>query len=587
MTETNNETELFTGTKRRFELVLKALEILAAHPEGMNKDELYAAVAAARIPRPEELEPVGVGKQPRFRLHIGWGTSDAVRAGWLTKDGEGWWRMTPEGLEAIRHFTDPISFRDEALRRANERGISAGGQQRLSEALAEILRMYCDARSNAPFAGNHPVVTAFQRLAQMLQLAAPVSAHPSLRVKASAGQGNWARVPWVAIMDERETVTTQSGVYCVFLFREDCSGVYLTLNQGVTRPQEELGAQRGKAALRERAGELRARLRALARSGFQLDDEVDLRSHQGLGAVYEVSTIAYKLYETDEIPSDEELIRDIDALVNSYEAILEVTRPEPPVTLAEVHAQFSSALREAHVSFGSRHEWLVRSFLASVLTKPFVILTGLSGSGKKQIALKFGEWLGQERLLMVPVRPDWTGPESLFGYPDILRNPDSQGRHAWSVPPALAFMLKAARDPSRPYLLVLDEMNLAHVERYFADFLSAVESGQDVLPDLTEVAGDWRGGALESDRLSIPKNLLVVGTVNVDETTYMFSPKVLDRANTLEFRVATDDLSQTPAKPTVATAASRGLAQALLAAATDDSWQESHPSPHLAEFVDR
>src|SRR5207249_12166374 len=55
--------------------------------------------------------------------------------------------------------------------------------------------------------------------------------------------------------------------------------------------------------------------------------------------------------------------------------------------------------------------------------------------------------------------------------------------------------------------------------------------------------------------------------------------------NTLEFRVATDDLAQTPAKPTVATAASRALAQAILAAATDDSWQESHPSPHLSEFV--
>jgi 5-methylcytosine-specific restriction protein B len=65
----------------------------------------------------------------------------------------------------------------------------------------------------------------------------------------------------------------------------------------------------------------------------------------------------------------------------------------------------------------------------------------------------------------------------------------------------------------------------------------------------------------------------------------MFSPKVLDRANTLEFRVATDDLAQTPAKPTVARAASRALTQALLAAATDDSWQESHPSPQLSEFV--
>src|ERR1700693_1930307 len=144
MTETTGEIDVFTGTKRRYELVLKALEILATHPEGMNKDELYGAVAAARIPRLEEQQLVGASKQPRFRLHIGWGTSDAVRAGWLTKDGEGWWRMTPEGLEAIRLFTDPLSFRDEARHRATERGISAAGQQGLSEILAEILLTYCE-----------------------------------------------------------------------------------------------------------------------------------------------------------------------------------------------------------------------------------------------------------------------------------------------------------------------------------------------------------------------------------------------------------------------------------------------------------
>ena len=122
---------------------------------------------------------------------------------------------------------------------------------------------------------------------------------------------------------------------------------------------------------------------------------------------------------------------------------------------------------------------VVASFVAALAAKPFVILTGQSGSGKTQLAMRFGEWVGcdgreRPRSLVVPVRPDWTGPEYLFGYPDALRS--APGREVWAVPDALEFMLRAAAEPREPYLLVLDEMNLAHVERYFADFLSGVES---------------------------------------------------------------------------------------------------------------
>ena len=103
-------------------------------------------------------------------------------------------------------------------------------------------------------------------------------------------------------------------------------------------------------------------------------------------------------------------------------------------------------------------------------------------------------------------------------------------------------MLKAAQDRLHPHLLILDEMNLAHVERYFADFLSGMESRQPCLPNLVkDEDGCWRVSTMGPSRLPLPRNLWVIGTVNVDETTYMFSPKVLDRANVFEFRVSTDD----------------------------------------------
>jgi hypothetical protein len=112
----------------------------------------------------------------------------------------------------------------------------------------------------------------------------------------------------------------------------------------------------------------------------------------------------------------------------------------------------------------------------------------------------------------------------------------------------LEFLLRAAKDydqnksNAQPYFVILDEMNLAHVEYYFADFLSVLESGRNE---------GWTKESLRLERignLPLPPNLYIIGTVNIDETTYMFSPKVLDRAFTLEFREV--DFSNYPPKGT-------------------------------------
>lgn len=263
------------------------------------------------------------------------------------------------------------------------------------------------------------------------------------------------------------------------------------------------------------------------------------------------------------------------------------TQQVADVDVAEIVDSFSQALRSSFITFGAEHESLVRLFMLSLMAKPFVILTGLSGSGKTQIALKLGEWFGESQALIIPVRPDWTGPEFLLGYEDALRKPADDGRRAWSVPSALDFMLKAARDPGRPYLLILDEMNLAHVERYLADVLSGIESRAEVLPNLTLDNGSWLPDPLVP-RIAIPRNLFIVGTVNVDETTYLFSPKVLDRANTLEFRVdstAFPDDPSTARKPQPCSPGPRELVSGLLAIARNDEWHVEHPLADAMEVV--
>ena len=177
---------------------------------------------------------------------------------------------------------------------------------------------------------------------------------------------------------------------------------------------------------------------------------------------------------------------------------------------------------------------LIKRYVAALQTKPFVILSGLSGSGKTQLALAFAHVICDdlsEQLCFVSVGADWTNREPLLGYPNALKK-DQYEKPENGV---LDIILRAAENEDKPYFLVLDEMNLSYVERYFADFLSTMESDTEIafwtVPDKDVPMS-----------IKLPKNLFIIGTINVDETTYMFSPKVLDRANVIEFKVTEEDM---------------------------------------------
>ena len=164
--------------------------------------------------------------------------------------------------------------------------------------------------------------------------------------------------------------------------------------------------------------------------------------------------------------------------------------------------------------------------------KHFVLLSGLSGTGKTKLAELYAEaYHGinegeiNEYFLLVPVQPDWMDATGLIGYVNPL-----QQETTYETTSFLQFLHQALERPDHPHFVCLDEMNLARVEYYFAPFLSAMETEspivihqQDEPIDSVEPKLDW------------PKNLFIIGTVNMDETTHAFSDKVLDRAFTLEF----------------------------------------------------
>ena len=208
-------------------------------------------------------------------------------------------------------------------------------------------------------------------------------------------------------------------------------------------------------------------------------------------------------------------------------------------------------------------EMILRSFYASLRAKPFVIVTGLSGTGKTKLCELFAEAVCEKsdsQFIRIPVRPDWNDDRFMLGF----FNPLTERYH---YEPFLEFVMKASADDSNPYLVCLDEMNLAHVEYYFSAFLSGLESLDKTIPlhdfpsaqevenlkpnELDELCNRFKIDAsavekkknalktifqgLPPRKLKIPSNLFFTGTVNIDETTYQFSPKVLDRANVIEF----------------------------------------------------
>ena len=205
-----------------------------------------------------------------------------------------------------------------------------------------------------------------------------------------------------------------------------------------------------------------------------------------------------------------------------------------------------------------------RPYITAIKSKPFLLLAGISGTGKSRIVRELARacwdvnnederkvYLSQKprNFEMIQVKPNWHDSSELIGYVSRV-----SGTPMFVAGDFLKFIARAWEEPDVPYFLCLDEMNLAPVEQYFAEYLSVIESRKadadgniTTDPILKKSAEDWFRNLTNeltvsdgvrsrflNEGISIPQNLIVVGTVNMDETTFSFSRKVLDRAMTIE-----------------------------------------------------
>lgn len=247
--------------------------------------------------------------------------------------------------------------------------------------------------------------------------------------------------------------------------------------------------------------------------------------------------------------------------LSNFEYISYMDTQNTPYQVIEINNQANKKVRILNESKISSS---YRPYITAIKSKPFLLLAGISGTGKSRIVRELAKacWDKNSKeyqdprprnFEMVQVKPNWHDSSELIGYVSRIDGV------RYVVGPFLKFMVKAIQDPETPYFLCLDEMNLAPVEQYFAEYLSVVESRKrqedgtittDPIVDYSDTEeyqsliyqlfpddDDLRKAFLTEEggmRLSIPNNLIVIGTVNMDETTFSFSRKVLDRAMTIE-----------------------------------------------------
>lgn len=362
-------------------------------------------------------------------------------------------------------------------------------------------------------------------------------------VTGSVGQGNWASVPWIAIMNRKITVSTQRGYYIVYLFSEDMESIYLTLAQGITETSKD-------EMLRIKA-EMRGSIPA--NSKVKIDDHINLgESKKAKG--YALSTAAYIRYDVDQMPGENVILDDLRSMIKIYENYISLN--DRTIYDNSLNNSDEEIIREKSYEFLPTKDLInhvysyiqskgfyypkeeVINLYLSLKTKPFVILSGISGTGKTKMVQWFAESVGANekngQFTLIPVRPDWSDGSDLLGYVDIKGD--------FKEGPLTKAIKAAHKHPDLPYFVLLDEMNLARVEYYFSDILSVMESRR--LEDGKVVTSALLSEEVANEVITLPNNLFVIGTVNMDETTHPFSKKVLDRANTIEFnRVELDHLS--------------------------------------------
>jgi hypothetical protein len=333
-----------------------------------------------------------------------------------------------------------------------------------------------------------------------------------LLVNISVGLGNWAAVPWIALLNTKITQSTQEGVYIVFLIATKLDRIFLTLNQGTHNLVRDLGQREAQKQMLDVANKTRPLISSLASAGFILDNEITLGSNGWLAKNYEIGTIAHTDFGVDDIPTDDRINELLKAAIDAYDRAVDAPSAEPLTTEAIVSDRpatpepygMDNALVELFLE-----QTTIERLLSIWAGKKNLILQGAPGVGKTYVAKHLTYLLleakDSARIEAVQFHQSYSYEDFVQGY-----RPDGNGGFALRDGIFYRFCEKAKLSPSRPHVFIIDEINRGNLSKILGELMLLIEydkRGPSWAASLTYTRPD-------EPRFFVPKNVYLLGMMN-------------------------------------------------------------------------
>ena len=396
---------------------------------------------------------------------------------------------------------------EQVPREANLVGTNAFAQR-----LSKFLQCYGEKRSGS-FGKDAELSAVMNNLQEWLEHCPAVASRPSIKVKISVGQGGWTKTPWIALLDERETTTTQSGTYVVFLIAEDLSVTYLTLNQGMTELRSSLGQNGAVEEMLRVAQITRPLVLELKKTGFEFDNNIDLHSTTGAARNYEIGTIVHFALPSNDLPDDMTISQKLESLLEAYDRIIEFKAEKvPPVQDDDVEPK-PPAIDPYTLDDATAELFLERDDVARYLdiwsNKKNLILQGAPGVGKSFIARKLAYALigykDDSKVQTVQFHQSYSYEDFVQGYrPNGNQGFERKNGNFYE------FHNRALRDPAGTYVFIIDEINRGNLSKIFGELLLLIEADKRGPTWKTRLAYAADG----DPDFFVPDNLFILGMMN-------------------------------------------------------------------------
>jgi hypothetical protein len=373
--------------------------------------------------------------------------------------------------------------------------------------LVAFLRELTDAHSG-PFQKADPLWNAMSDVKSRLEQFPAVHSRPNLLVNISVGQGNWATVPWIALLNTKITRSTQEGIYVVFLISTELDRIFLTLNQGTTNLVRELGQREAQKQMLDVASKTRALLSDLAAAGFALDNEIELGGGGWLARNYEVGTIAHIDFGVKDVPNDERMNELLEAVLNAYDRAVDET-PTPGDTPTDAPPTFEPYGVENALSEFFLEQPLLERILTIWAGKKNLILQGAPGVGKSFVAKRLAYLLLEQkdsgRIETVQFHQSYSYEDFVQGY-----RPDGKGGFTLRDGVFHRFCEKARLSPSRKHVFIIDEINRGNLSKILGELMLLVECDKRGPAWATSLTYSQPDEA----RFFVPENVYLLGMMN-------------------------------------------------------------------------